>query len=155
MGSGPPIYARKKDDNQDELVAMILMIPGTSVTVLSGTGNGVPDLLVGEQVPLLRLLRSKIARNVKSELLDFLEGLAESWSPVIPYNWIFEVKDGAKYPSQRKLKPRQVKFFEKHRGQVHKVEGIIDILRIMGHMKHEKACLEYKAKRVEAGKGAR
>ena len=153
MESSMPLYARKKDANQDELVAMILMIPGTSATILSGTGYGVPDLLIGEEIPLLRLLRTKVAANVESVLLDFLEGIAESRLPVIKYNWLLEVKDGNKCPSKRRLTPRQVTFHGNHRGQVHKVEGIIDVLRIMGHLDHKETCLKYQKKLAAATKG--
>ncbi len=43
-------------------------------------------------------------------------------------NYLFEIKDGAKPPSQQKLTPMEVTFFEKWKGQVHVATCLNDIL---------------------------
>lgn len=46
-------------------------------------------------------------------------------------NWLFELKDGSKAPSQKKLTPDEQKFFDGWRGQINKVDGLDDILAIV------------------------
>ena len=46
-------------------------------------------------------------------------------------NWLFELKDGSKTPSQKKLTPDEQKFFDGWRGQINKVDGLDDILAIV------------------------
>jgi hypothetical protein len=43
-------------------------------------------------------------------------------------NYLFEIKDGAKPPSQQKLTPMEVTFFEKWKGQVCVATCLEDIL---------------------------
>lgn len=45
-------------------------------------------------------------------------------------NWLFELKDNEKSPSQKKLTIDEEKFFASWRGQVNKVESIDEILKI-------------------------
>lgn len=45
-------------------------------------------------------------------------------------NWLFELKDNEKTPSQKKLTPDEEKFFAAWRGQVNKVESIDEILAV-------------------------
>lgn len=45
-------------------------------------------------------------------------------------NYLFELKDNEKTPSQKKLTPDEEKFFASWRGQVNKVETIDEILEI-------------------------
>lgn len=46
-------------------------------------------------------------------------------------NYLFEVKDGKKFKSQRKLKPGQEKFFDTWSGNVFKIESFEDVLSII------------------------
>lgn len=46
-------------------------------------------------------------------------------------NWLIELKDGSKYPSERKLTPDQETFFSSWRGQVNKAESLEEILDII------------------------
>ena len=47
-------------------------------------------------------------------------------------NYAFEIKDGNKPPSQRKLTPGEQSFFDSWRGQVDKVETVEQIIKIIG-----------------------
>lgn len=46
-------------------------------------------------------------------------------------NFLFEIKDGAKIPSKKKLTPDEEVFFQTWQGQVHKVESIEEILKVI------------------------
>lgn len=46
-------------------------------------------------------------------------------------NGLFEVKNPKMFPSDRKLRPEQIKFFETWKGQVAKVETVEEIEAIM------------------------
>ena len=46
-------------------------------------------------------------------------------------NFLFEIKDGEKVPSQKKLTPDEVKFRDNWRGQVDIVESINDAVAII------------------------
>lgn len=46
-------------------------------------------------------------------------------------NYLFELKDGSKTESRKKLTPDEKAFFERWRGQVQKVESIDQILEII------------------------
>ncbi len=46
-------------------------------------------------------------------------------------NWLFELKDGNKTPSQKKLTPDEQKFFDGWRGQINKVDSLDEILAIV------------------------
>lgn len=46
-------------------------------------------------------------------------------------NYSFEIKDGNKPPSQRKLTEGELKFFDNWRGQVDKVETVDEIVKII------------------------
>lgn len=47
-------------------------------------------------------------------------------------NFLVELKDGSRKPSERKLTPDEEKFFAKWRGQVNKCECLEDILKLIG-----------------------
>ena len=47
-------------------------------------------------------------------------------------NYMLEIKDGAKAPSERKLTPAEQRFHDEWRGQVAMVETLADCLRVMG-----------------------
>ena len=47
-------------------------------------------------------------------------------------NYAFELKDGNKPPSQKKLTPGEQNFFDSWRGQVNKVESVEEIIKIIG-----------------------
>lgn len=49
-------------------------------------------------------------------------------------NYLFELKDNKKTPSQKKLTPDEEKFFAGWRGQVNKVETIDEILEIINSL---------------------
>lgn len=46
-------------------------------------------------------------------------------------NYLFEIKDPNKPPSKRKLTDDEQKFFDTWKGEVHKVETIDDVLKII------------------------
>jgi len=46
-------------------------------------------------------------------------------------NYAFELKDGNKPPSQKKLTPGEQEFFNTWRGQVNKVESVEEIIEII------------------------
>ena len=50
-------------------------------------------------------------------------------------NFLFEIKDGNKVPSKRKLTDDEVQFFGNWHGQVDIVESIDDALKIIGAIK--------------------
>ena len=47
-------------------------------------------------------------------------------------NYLFEIKDGEKSPSQRKLTPDEVKFHEFWYGDIRVVESVDDALKAVG-----------------------
>ena len=47
-------------------------------------------------------------------------------------NWLIEIKDGAKRPSERTLTPDQVEWHRVWRGQVSVAESVEDALKIVG-----------------------
>jgi hypothetical protein len=46
-------------------------------------------------------------------------------------NYFFEIKDGAKFPSQRKLTEAELEFFESWRGQVNVIHSLDDALKLI------------------------
>jgi len=46
-------------------------------------------------------------------------------------NWLFEIKDGSKPPSKRKLTEDEALFSSRWRGQLHKVETLKEIVDII------------------------
>lgn len=49
-------------------------------------------------------------------------------------NWLFEIKDGAKAPSKRKLTPDETEFHDTWPGQIDIIQSADDALRIMGRL---------------------
>lgn len=47
------------------------------------------------------------------------------------YNWLMEFKDGNKKPSERKLRDKQIKFFDTWRGNVTKVESLQEAIDVI------------------------
>jgi len=93
-------YAKRVDENQADVVAEIrAALPEATVFDLSGSGKGIPDLLIG-----------------------FNGG-----------NYLVEIKDGSKPPSERKLTPAQEALHTNWQGQVavanNSAEAIAAILR--------------------------
>ena len=80
--------AKRVDANQPEIVSALRGI-GCSVAITSAAGDGFPDLVVG---------RVDIHGDRK--------------------NWLIEVKDENKPPSERKLTKDQEKFHSEWRGQI-------------------------------------
>lgn len=95
--------AARVDDNQAEIVGALRDV-GYSVQSLAALGKGVPDLLVGG-----------IDRRTGQEA-----------------NWIMEVKDGSKPPSDRRLTPDEAAWHERWAGPVAVVETVEDALRLVG-----------------------
>lgn len=78
-------YAKRTDENHSAVVAEIrAALPEATVCDLSGSGRGVPDLLVG----------------------------------YAGRNYLIEIKDGTKIPSQRELTDAQKDFHASWQGQV-------------------------------------
>lgn len=50
-------------------------------------------------------------------------------------NYLFEIKDPGKPPSQRKLTDDEQRFFGGWKGEAHKVETMEDVMRIIHHDK--------------------
>jgi hypothetical protein len=75
---------------------------GYSVMVMSDLGHGKPDVCVGTTI---------------SDK---------------PHNFLFEIKDGSKPPSQRKLTKDEVAFFSKWEGQVNIILSTAEALHFMG-----------------------
>ncbi|MCP5007959.1 MAG: hypothetical protein GY941_29095 [Planctomycetes bacterium] len=80
---------------------------GCTVAVTSAAGNGFPDIVVG---------RTDITGERK--------------------NWLIEIKDGNKPPSERKLTPDQVKFHSQWRGQIAVVKSLDEALDLVLQHKH-------------------
>lgn len=97
--------AAKIDANQPEIVKALRKI-GCTVEILSAVGKGCPDIIVGYKT------HSGDKRNV-----------------------FFEIKDGAKPKSARKLTPDQVVWHEKWQGLVYVVESVDDALKIIGELR--------------------
>ncbi len=87
------------DANQPDIVKS-LRAAGASVTILSGVGHGVPDLLIG-------------IRNVTT---------------------VFEIKDGSKVPSRRKLTDDEQKWHAEWRGSKYIVESVEQALNILASL---------------------
>jgi hypothetical protein len=101
--------AARVDDNQPEIVAA-LRYTGASVLHLHQVGSGCPDILAG------------LSRKCQG---CGLEG---------NYNYLIEIKDGAKSPSRQRLKPDEQEFFDSWRGQVEIARSIDEALRIVGKL---------------------
>jgi len=46
-------------------------------------------------------------------------------------NWLFEIKDAAKFPSEQRLTDKEQEFFDNWRGQVSKVNSLDQILEVI------------------------
>ncbi len=90
--------AAKVDDNQAKIVERLRQL-GYSVSITSAVGNGFPDIVVGGTD------RAGVVRC-----------------------WLFEIKDGSKPPSARKLTDDQVKWHREWKGQVAVIESAADAL---------------------------
>jgi hypothetical protein len=99
--------AAKVDTNQAAVVDA-LRRAGCSVQCLHTLGGGVPDLLVGREVPT----GGPFGRERRTFLI--------------------EVKDGARPPSERKLTPDQVLWHREWRGHVAVAESVEQALRAVG-----------------------
>jgi hypothetical protein len=99
LGSGKKMgyQIRRTDANQKAVVARFRKL-GAKVLILSQVGNGVPDIAIG-------LLRSNST----------------------PWCAFVEIKDGSKFPSQRKLTPDEQKFHDEWEGFVHIINNEQDV----------------------------
>jgi len=97
-------YARRVDDNQSDIVRQIRVIGGNRVTVYvtSSVGKGFPDIVVG---------------------CKHKDGTRR--------NYLFEIKDGNKQPSARRLTPDEKMFFDAWAGQVSVIYTADEALEIM------------------------
>jgi len=99
--------AAKVDTNQAAVVDA-LRRAGCSVQCLHAVGGGVPDLLVGREVPT----GGPLGRERRTFLI--------------------EVKDGSRAPSECKLTPDQVLWHREWRGHVAVAETVEQALRAVG-----------------------
>ena len=106
------------DANQPEIVKA-LRDAACSVEPLHDVGRGVPDLLVGRRVPIRWLMRL---------LAQALEDGATFWS----VNYLLEVKNGSKPPSERKLNDKQEAWHLKWKGQKQVVNNPKEALAAVG-----------------------
>lgn len=97
--------AAKIDANQPEIVKALRKI-GCTVEILSAVGKGCPDIIVGY----------KMYNGVKC-------------------NVFFEIKDGEKPKSARKLTPDQVKWHEQWQGAVYVVESVDEAISVINSLK--------------------
>ena len=67
-----------------------------------------------------------ITSGVGDGFLDIVAGIRG-------INYLFEIKDPDKCPSARKLTQDEQDFFNSWKGQVHKVETIDDVIKIIKH----------------------
>ncbi len=65
-----------------------------------------------------------ILSNVGGGCFDLLVGFRGR-------NYLMEIKDGAKKPSQRRLRETQVEFFQSWAGQAAKVENLAEALAVL------------------------
>lgn len=86
----------RSDTNQPDVVKELRKVMGASVAITSGAGSGFPDLVVGTEIPIRKLIE-----------IYGMDG-------VVPMNFLMEVK----HPDRVKLKPSQKKFNRKWYGQV-------------------------------------
>ena len=98
-----PKYRARADANQPAIVKA-LRAEGYSVLHLFTLGKGCPDILVGKT--------------------DSTGG---------KHNYLFEIKDGDKPPSKRKLTPDEETFFAQWKGQTHVVKSPDDALMLMSY----------------------
>lgn len=94
--------AARIDSNQNEIVKH-LRDHGASVQILSMVGKGCPDILVGYT-------------NAAG----------------IRFNYVMEIKDGDKPPSQQKLTPDEEKWFEGWQGECSVVNSTYAVDLVMG-----------------------
>jgi hypothetical protein len=99
--------AAKIDRNQPEIVDA-LRRAGASVVHLHQVGGGCPDILAG--IP-----RCCQRCGLESD-----------------YNYLIEIKDGERIPSERRLSADEQTFFDNWRGQVEIATSIEEALRIVG-----------------------
>lgn len=94
--------AARVDRNQGEIVKH-LRDHGASVQILSMVGKGCPDILVGYT-------------NASG----------------ISFNYVMEIKDGNKPPSQQKLTPDEEGWFESWKGECSVVNSTYEVDLVMG-----------------------
>lgn len=99
--------AARADHNQQRIMDELRAL-GLSVRDTSKLGQGFADIAVG--------------------------GIGTSGKK---FNWLFEIKDGAKPPSQRKLTPHEQKFKDEWRGQYDVITCANDALSIIGIGTHK------------------
>lgn len=93
--------AARRDANHADIARDLRrMLGARAVFDLAAVGDGMADIIVGDQ----------------------------------GRNWLFEIKDGAKAPSARKLTPDEAEFHGSWPGQVDVIETVDDALRIMGRI---------------------
>jgi len=97
-------YAKRTDANHETLVRALRLCLGKEGTVLdlSGAGRGTPDIMVGTVLP---------------------DGIAR--------NFLFEIKDGAKCPSRKRLTPPQERFHGAWMGHVDVVESAAEAMAVI------------------------
>ena len=66
-----------------------------------------------------------ITSQLGNGFVDIVVGYKES-------NYLIELKDGNKPPSQRKLTPDEIEFHNKWNGQIAVCESLDDVLKVIG-----------------------
>lgn len=83
---------------------------------------------------IVRDLRRVLGAQAVFDLAAVGDGMADIIVGDARRNWLFEIKDGAKAPSARKLTPDEAEFHGAWPGQVDVIETVDDALRIMGRI---------------------
>ena len=96
-----------KVDATQAAIVKALRKAGCSVVSLAGVGDGCPDVLVG---------------------CELYEDCPEPFRS----NFLMEIKDGSKPPSQRKLSPAEKIFHDNWKGQVATVGSVAEALAVVG-----------------------
>jgi len=97
--------AARTDDNHQEIIDALRKV-GCSVLDLSRVGSGAPDIAAGR--------------------MD-ING--------VKHNYLIEIKNSNKPPSQRKLTPDQVKFHADWKGQINTVKSVDEALDLVLNIK--------------------
>lgn len=79
-------------------------------------------------------LRQLLGAYAVFDLAGVGDGMADIIVGDARRNWLFEIKDGAKAPSKRRLTQHEEAFHDTWPGQIDVIESADDALRIMGRL---------------------
>ena len=97
--------AKRTDFNQGEIVKVFRDL-GCSVWITSMCGKGAPDIVVGFE-------------NERGH----------------QFNWLIEIKDGEKPPSQQRLTPAEMKFHDEWKGQICVIRCAADAVALLNRVR--------------------